>query len=91
MKRNWFKDNLWPSWFWNSYYGKLDQAYEYGYMDGVGQKGQMYVSLIAERSTKHHIRTKIEARVAELQECQKNDNCQEFASLIESYIDEWLD
>jgi hypothetical protein len=37
------------------------------------------------------IRINILSRVIDLASCNKNDNCAEFADLIESYIDEWLD
>jgi hypothetical protein len=34
---------------------------------------------------------RIQERVGELRSCHKSDNCQEFASLIESYIEEWTE
>lgn len=33
----------------------------------------------------------IKSRVDDLRSCYKNDNCQEFATLIESYIEEWTE
>ena len=60
MKRNWFKDNLWPSWFWNSYYGKLNQAYENGYRDGMGQKGHNDLVVLVRKQTKEGIIKQIE-------------------------------
>ena len=33
----------------------------------------------------------IKSRVGDLRSCHKNDSCQELATLIESYIEEWTE
>ena len=43
---------------------------------------------VAERE---RIRANILSRVTDLNCCTKRDNCNEFARLIDSYIEEWLD
>ena len=43
------------------------------------------------RAADRNIKANIESRIADLRSCGKDDNCQEFAALIESYIPEWLD
>ena len=40
---------------------------------------------------RERIRQNILTRVTDLNYCTKRDNCSEFARLIESYIEEWLD
>ena len=40
---------------------------------------------------RERITRNIRDRVADLRSCCKDDNCQEFASLIESYIEEWTE
>lgn len=40
---------------------------------------------------RRRIKAAIMKRVADLEACHKNDDCSEFASLIESYIPEWLE
>ena len=40
---------------------------------------------------KTRIRLNILDRVAELRACGERDSCAEFAELIESYVDEWLE
>ena len=46
---------------------------------------------IAKLEEQERIVTNIKSRISDLRACSKNDNCQEFASLIESYIDEWTE
>lgn len=87
----WFKDNLWPAWFWNRWYANLHEAYENGYFDGMGQPGKEYITKLVERQTNARIQARIESRVSDLRGCHKDDTCQELATVIESYIDEWLD
>ena len=40
---------------------------------------------------RERIRQNILTRVTDLNYCTKRDNCNEFARLIDSYIEEWLD
>lgn len=42
------------------------------------------------KNEQDRIITNIMSRVTDLRFCGKNDNCQEFADLIESYIEEWV-
>lgn len=53
-------------------------GYEIAFLDGVETERERIVQNIRER-------------VADLRACSKRDNCQEFATLIESYIQEWTE
>lgn len=52
---SWFKDNLWPAWFWNRWYAKLNDAYENGYQDGMGQKGHNDLVVSVRKQTEERI------------------------------------
>lgn len=56
-------------------------------------KALMYDNAIwmAVEDERERIITNINSRVLDLRACTKNDNCQELAMLIESYIPEWTD
>jgi hypothetical protein len=45
----------------------------------------------AEKRTEERIIKNIKSRISDLRACSKQDNCQEFASLIETYIPEWIE
>ena len=49
------------------------------------------VANLAIEKERKRIRANILDRVRDLRSCTKNDNCQEFGELIESYIEEWID
>ena len=45
----------------------------------------------AVKLAKESIRANIMSRVIDLKSCGKDDNCEEFGSYIEDYIEEWLE
>lgn len=49
------------------------------------------VANLAIEKERKRIKANILDRVQDLRSCTKNDNCQEFGELIESYIEEWID
>ena len=56
--------------------------------EGVTDLLSYQIGIEAERE---RIVKRICERISDLKACHKNDNCQEFASLIESYIEEWTE
>lgn len=59
--------------------------------DGFGPGCACSIVADAEVAEQERIKSNIMSRVVDLQTCSKNDNCAEFAMLIESYIDEWME
>ena len=57
-----------------------------GNLPEPGKEHEFIVGMVKTR-----IRYNILDRVAELRACGERDSCAEFAELIESYIDEWLE
>ena len=49
------------------------------------------LELSAVEAERNRIIKNIHSRIEDLQACGKNDNCQELARLIESYIPEWTE
>ena len=43
------------------------------------------------KAERERITKNIESRISDLRACTKQDNCQELANLIESYIQEWTE
>lgn len=64
----------------------VQRGYNLGYSDGLN-----HGKLEGMDEATGIIIKNIKSRISDLRACTKNDNCQEFAALIESYIPEWTE
>lgn len=74
------------------------RTYELTCVHGIGHSGGIHgcdgccalLTTPAIESFKRRTIDRINEQVSDLRLCTKNDSCQEFAILLESYIEDWM-